>query len=188
MSNFLTDGFPTQAEVAGKVYDLNTDYRTCIRIIQAMEDVDLTDIEKQSILLCLLYREVPKDIPEAVKKAVLFLNCGEENESEGGERVYSFRQDDRYIFAAVDKVLQGRLSKGESVHWWEFVSAFMEMPEDCVMSRILYYRSRKNAGKLTKEEREVWAKNRELFELAEEQTREEHRKEAMFLQRLGKAP
>ena len=188
MGSFLTDGFPTQAEVAGEVYHLNTDYRTCIRIIQAMEDVNLTELEKQSILLCLLYQEVPKDIPVAVEKAVLFLNCGEKKEIEGGERVYSFRQDDRYIFAAVDKVLQGRISKGESVHWWEFVSAFMEMPEDCVMSRILYYRSRKNCGKLTKEEREVWAKNRELFELKEEQTREEQQKEALFLERLGRMP
>lgn len=188
MSNFLTDGFPTQAEVAGRVYDLNTDYRTCIRIIQAMEDVNLTEFEKQVILLSLLYREVPEDIQEAVRKAALFLNCGETKESEGGERVYSFRQDDRYIFAAVDKVLQGRLSKGENVHWWEFVSAFMEMPEDCVMSRILYYRSRKNAGKLTREEQEVWAKSRELFELEEVQTAEEKAKEALFLQRLGRTP
>ncbi|MCI5679670.1 MAG: bacteriophage Gp15 family protein [Bacteroidales bacterium] len=185
---FLTDGFPDRAEVAGKVYRLNTDYRTCIRIIQAMEDVNLTEIEKQSILLRLLYQELPEDIPEAVRKGVLFLNCGETKESCGGERVYSFRQDDRYIFAAVDKVLQGRISKGESVHWWEFVSAFMEMPEDCVMSRIIYYRSRKNAGKLTKEEKEVWAKNRELFELEEVQTAEEKAKEDAFMALLGRNP
>lgn len=185
---FLTDGFPDRAEVVGKVYRLNTDYRTCIRIIQAMEDVNLTEIEKQSILLRLLYQELPEDIPEAVRKGVLFLNCGEAKESCGGERVYSFRQDDRYIFAAVDKVLQGRLSKGESVHWWEFVSAFMEMPEDCVMSRIIYYRSRKNAGKLTKEEKEVWAKNRELFELEEVQTAEEKAKEDAFMALLGRNP
>ena len=88
----------------------------------------------------------------------------------------------------MDKVLQGRLSKGESVHWWEFVSAFMEMPEDCVMSRIIYYRSRKNAGKLTKEEKEVWAKNRELFELEEVQTAEEKAKEDAFMALLGRNP
>ena len=182
---FLTDGLPKQAEVAGKVYLLNTDYRTCIRILQAMEDEGLTDIEKQSVLLQLLYQKIPEDIPQAVQKGVLFLNCGETKQSEDFGRVYSFRQDDRYIFSAVDKVLRGRLSKGEMVHWWEFVAAFMEMPEDCVMSRIIYYRCRKNTGKLTKEEREVWAKNRELFELEEIQTAEEKEKYDNFMNRLG---
>ena len=38
---------------------------------------------------------------------------------------------------------------------------------------------------MTKEEREVWAKNRELFELEEIQTAEEKEKYDNFMNRLG---
>ena len=99
--------------------------------------------------------------------------------------MYAFSQDERYIFSGVDKVLNGRLSRGEYVHWWEFVFAFMELPEDCMMSKILYYRSRRNAGRLTKEEQRLWAKNRDIFEVEETQTAEEKEKYDNFMNRLG---
>lgn len=184
----LLNGLPYAVEIDGKEYKINADFRTGLRIILAFEDTELTLSEKVFILVEQLYKEVPEDFVKAVSAGIRFLDCGEEQrESCGnGRRMYSFRQDERYIFSGVDKVLNGRLSRGEFVHWWEFVFAFMELPENCMMSKILYYRSRRNAGKLTKEEREVWAKNRELFELEEMQTAEEKEKEDLFMQRLGR--
>ena len=54
-----------------------------------------------------------------------------------------------------------------------------------MMSKILYYRSRRNAGRLTKEEQRLWAKNRDIFELEETQTAEEKEKYDNFMNRLG---
>lgn len=190
MGDYLTKGYPNKVCIEGMLYHIATDYRTCIKTICALEDNKLTHLEKQSVLLQLMYDVCPTNKQEALTKAILFLNCGQEvsptERKSHGPRVYSFIYDDRYIFSAVDRVLLGRLSKGDFVHWWEFVMAFMEMPEDCVMSRIIYFRSRFHNGKLTKEEKQVYNENRSLFELPVELTAEEEEAEAMFMERLGK--
>lgn len=184
----LLDGLPLAIEIDGKEYQINSDFHTGLRIILAFEDTELTISEKSFILVDQLYQEEPEDFVKAVSAGIRYLDCGEEQREGGGNgcRMYSFSQDERHIFSGVDKVLNGRLSRGEYVHWWEFVFAFMELPEDCMMSKILYFRSRRNAGKLTKEEREVWTKNRELFELEEPQTAKEKEQFEEFMGRLGK--
>lgn len=186
----LTSGLPTGILVDGVVYDISPDYQTGIRIILAFEDRELTAMEKNLVLLDLLYKEFPHKPDEALRQGIKFLDCGEG--AEGGDyeaeesRSYSFAQDERYIYSAVDRVLNGRLSKGELVHWWEFVMAFMDLPEDCMMSKILYYRMQFAKGKLSKEERAVWNKNKEIFELPISITEEDKLKEDIFFTKLAK--
>lgn len=187
--SILIDGLPEAIEIDDTKYDINADYRTGLKIIMAFEDNELTNIEKQSILLSCLYKSVPSNIVLAVEKGVKFLNCGQsfcDTVNGEGQRVYSFKYDDRYIFSGVDRVLNGRLSKGDYVHWWEFVMAFMELPEDCMMSKIIYYRTQFNKGKLSKEEQRVYNENRVLFELTEELTPEEEKIYNDFMAKLVK--
>lgn len=186
----LTSGLPTAISVNGQVCRIQADYQTCLKIIMAFEDGELTSTEKAMVLLELLYIDKPTDLQTALEKGVQFLDCGEkkakEEESGDTSRKYSFLHDEKYIFAGVNKALNGRLSTGDFIHWWEFVLAFMDLPEDCMMSKIIYYRTQYAKGKLTREEKEVWTKNRELFELPVEKTAEEQRVEAEFMKKLGK--
>ena len=186
----LTSGLPTMISVNGEVCRIRADYQTGLKIIMAFEDKELTSMEKAMILLELLYIDKPKDIQTALEKGILFLDCGEERSGDGVERgneirKYSFAHDEKYIFAGVNKALNGKLSTGDFVHWWEFVLAFMDLPEDCLMSKIIYYRTQHAKGKLTREEQEVWAKNRDLFELPVEMTAEEEQALDVFMQRLS---
>lgn len=185
--NILTDGLPMAVEIDGAEYQLNTDFRTCLKIILAFEDEELTGYEKQMVMLALLYKGIPPDTQKACELAVKFLNCGEVP-SEGGEgagdRLYSFTHDARYIYSAVDRLLCGRLNRGDSIHWWEFVTAFMELPEDCMMSRILYLRAQHAKGKLTKEERQQWAQMRDVLELPVHRTADEAAREEEFMRLL----
>jgi hypothetical protein len=185
----LTSGLPTAISVDGEICRIRAGYQNCLKIIMAFEDKELTHTEKAIILLDLLYIDKPKNTQTALEKGILFLDCGEERTNKGetgGEesRKYSFSHDEKYIFAGVNKALNGRLSTGEFVHWWEFVMAFMDLPEDCLMSKIIYYRTQYAKGKLTREEKEVWAKNREIFELPVEMTAEEENTLNKFLSRL----
>ena len=166
----LLDGLPTAISVNGKTYAINADYQTCLRIIIAFEDNELTIIEKHVVLVELLYKEEPDNFSEAVRQGIRFLDCGDDTESvRSGDatRKYSFVHDDKYIFSAVDKSLNGRLSQGNFIHWWEFVLAFMEMDENCMMSRLIYLRSQKAKGKLTKEEKELYYSLKEIVDLPE---------------------
>lgn len=186
--SLLTDGLPYGILIDGKVYDINADYQTCLKIIMAFEDKDLTQAEKITVLIDLLYKDKPDNIPEAVKNGIRFLDCGEKTDENGSTgdstRKYSFTYDEKYIFSGVDKVLNGRLSKGDFIHWWEFVFAFMELPEDCTMSKIIYYRTQFAKGKLTKDEVKFYHENKELFELPIELSAEEEEKKEKFMQLL----
>ena len=185
----LISGLPNAIEINEKTYEIDSDYRTCLKIIMAFEDSTLSVIEKSMILVDLLYREMPCDFQEAVKKGIKFLDCGEEEKAAktvGDSRKYSFSHDEKYIFSGVDRVLNGRLSKGNYVHWWEFVMAFMELPEDCIMSRIIYFRTQKEKGKLTREEQKIYYENRNIFELPEELTADEEAAKDKFMELLGK--
>lgn len=181
----LTDGLPTAIEVEGIEYEINADYQTGIKIIMAFEDTELTQYEKYMIMVELLYADTPHNLNEAVKQGIRFLDCGGNSQGsrEGDSiRKYSFTQDDKYIYRAVDGVLQGRLSRGNFVHWWEFVLAFMELPEDCFMSRLIYLRTQKAREKLSKEERELYNKMRDIVDLREEYSQEEQGQINAFLE------
>lgn len=103
--NILTDDLPVSVVIDDKVYALNTDYRTGLTIMEAFEDQGLTDQEKALVMLELLYPEVPRNIGEAQRKALWFLNCGEpaiaSDNNQPEERRYSFTQDARYIYTAI---------------------------------------------------------------------------------------
>jgi hypothetical protein len=186
----LIEGLPDAISIGNEIYDINSDYQTSLKIITAFEDNELTQHEKCMVLVQLLYKEQPEDVKEAVLQGVKFLDCGEDR-SDGDDqtheevtRKYSFKQDDRYIFAAVDKVLNGRLSSGEFVHWWEFVMAFMELPEKCMMSRLIYLRTQKAKGKLSKEEKELYLSMKDIVDLQDEFSSEEQKEIDEFMRLL----
>ncbi len=183
----LIDGLPTAIEVDGIEYDINADYQTGLKIIMAFEDNELTQYEKCTVLVELLYKELPHNLSEAIKQGIKFLDCGDNSQKSGnsdGIRKYSFIQDDKYIYRAVDGVLQGRLSKGELVHWWEFVLGFMELPEDCFISKLIYLRTQKAKGKLSKEERELYYKIKDIVDLKEEYTHGEQKQIDEFMEAM----
>jgi hypothetical protein len=187
--NILIDGLPTAIQIGDKVHEINADYQTGLRIVTAFEDNELTAYEKCAVLITLLYKESPADFETAIKKGVLFLDCGEGKKEEGigdGIRKYSFIHDSKYIFSGVDRVLHGRLSTGKFVHWWEFVMAFMELPEDCMMSRIIYLRTQYAKNKLTREERQQYNEMRDIVELPLELTSEEEAVKDKFMKLIGK--
>ncbi len=189
--NILIDGLPEAIEIDDIIYDINADYQTALRILQAYEDDDLTAQERCIVLLNLLYKEPPQNPLKAVKQGLRYLDCGDDTEEKqlqttaDGCRYYSFTHDARWIYAGVDRVLNGRLSRGSFVHWWEFVTAFMELPEDCMMSRILYLRQQRAKGKLSLEERRQWVDMRHILELPVQLSETEQAARDAFMELLG---
>lgn len=167
--NVLIDKLPIALKVAGDTYKINSDYRTCLKIMLAWEDKELSVLEKQAVMLALLYGDnIPQNSVEACKMAIKFLNCGEVQNGESVTancgRLYSFEKDAKFILTAINQTHGINLEK-ENPHWWMFVYMFMDLKEDCYFQKILYLRRQKQAGKLTKEERKIWSSSREILEL-----------------------
>lgn len=166
---------PSSLEVHGKEYAINADFRPCISIMQIFERADLTDSEKIQVMVGILFTE---DIPlqlmeEAARKAVWFLNCGEEIDEEETKkadpygRLFSWKQDLKYILSAVDRVAGGSVRSREFFHWWDFVSCFMESGE-CIFGTVVHQRKLRKQGKQTKADKQWWMENREIAELRAE--------------------
>lgn len=170
--NVLIDKLPTKIKVNDNIYNINYDFRIVINIILAFEDKELTNTEQVYIMIKNLYKEEvrPEDRMEAMKKALKFIDGGTEPELENDikpKRIYSFKKDGNYIFSGINQTHHINLSENENMHWWVFLSFFMDMSTDCTFGELVYYRKRKNENKLTKEEKEQYKKIKKLVDLDE---------------------
>lgn len=169
--SILTSKLPVSVEINGREYLLNTDFRVGLKIMEAWEDSELTEREKQWVMLKLLYPEIPEDVAEAYRLALNFLNCGEEStvgSTESEQRRYSFSKDAKYIYTAILQTHGVDLERVDYLHWWKFQYLFLDLREDCFFSRLIYYRTQRAKGKLTKEEAEYCQAIQEILDLPED--------------------
>jgi len=182
--NLLVEELPEAIEIDGVEWPINSDFRSCLRVILAFEDDELTGLEKQMILLANLYPERPANTQAAVEKAIKFLNGGKADEDDGQPRprVYSFSKDAELIFAAFYQTHGVDLQSAE-LHWWKFLALFMDLGADTAFCQLVNLRKRVKTGRATKEERKAAREMGAIFDVPEPDTRtpDERDKEAEFL-------
>jgi len=153
--NILTDALPETVDINSTEYQINTDFRTCLKIIMAFEDNELTPQEKQLILLGNLYSVVPNDLNVALDRANWFLNGGKDNATDANEenpRVYSFAKDGNFIYAAFRQTHGIDLATAQ-LHWWMFLALFMDLGQDTTFCQLTALRKRLKTGKASKEDK-----------------------------------
>ena len=118
--------------VGEKEWKIRTDYRDILVIMQAFNDPELT-VEEAYIVMCkILYEDWP-DMPselyeESAKKALWFLDCGQEDEEDiMPVKVMDWEQDEAILFPASNKVAGREVRAVEYMHWWTFMGYFMEI-------------------------------------------------------------
>lgn len=155
-------------------YKIRTDYRIALTIFEAFEDVELNEQEKATVMLNLLYEELPSDIEKAIQKAVWFLDGGKQYENvTNNKKVMDWEQDQSMIFSAINKVAGFETREKEYIHWWTFLGYFNEIGEG-LLTTVLNIRQKKNKGKkLEKYEQEFYRNNKEIIDLKKKYTREE---------------
>lgn len=146
----LTSKAPSSVEIGGIDYPISTDITSCILTISAIEDEDLTQYEKQDLLLYNMYEEVPHDIREAIERSLWFLGGGKGPSDKNEPKLSSFSFDGDMIYSAFLK--SGVDLDVTDMHWWTFLSRYSELPES-QFTRLVYLRMQYQGGKLTKEER-----------------------------------
>lgn len=100
--NIILDGLPKAVKIDGAAVEVNTDFRVCLKILRAFDDERLTESEKLTVLVTLLYPETPENTALAISQGLKFLNMGKEPDKSRGKfpQIYNFEKDAQYIFSA----------------------------------------------------------------------------------------
>jgi len=178
--NILTSTLPTKIKVNNRIYDINYDFRTVINILLAFENQELTNEEKLYIMVTNLYKDdIPEEnMEEAINKAIKFIDCGKDYSNKKTKtRVYSFNKDAGYIFTGINSTHHIDIDEKPDLHWWKFMDFFMDMSNECMFGELVYYRTRKAEGKLTKEEKKQYDKIKDLVDLETVHTQSEAKKQ-----------
>jgi len=166
---------PRQLEIDGKYYDIRTDYRNCLLILEAFNNPDNTINDAYEIMLRILYKNIPGNTQEAIENAIWFLNCGGSIAEDTISRkpLYDWQQDEQMIFAAVNNVAGKEIRHEQYMHFWSFIGLFQGIGEG-YFSAIVHIRDKLNKGKsLDKGENEFYRQNESVIKLQQRFSQEE---------------
>lgn len=203
---------PEQVEVDGKLYKINSDFRTSIQFEILMQKKELTEKQKEfANELCLLdkemdretaellakykdglelyYPEIPNDINGAINAMLWFYECGKENidkkkskKSGSRKKIYDYNYDADYIYAAFFEQYHIDLAEQE-LHWWKFSALFSALSEDCMISKIITYRVIDTKG-MEKEQKVFYNRMKRLYQLPEDISEKERERQDKITQAL----
>lgn len=168
------NNYPEYAEVNGKKYKINSDFKTAIRCNEIIEDESIKSIEKYLAIICILFGDEALDDDNNYKDLLdiafkfLYCNKGEEIDS-NYEKDFDFVQDYDYIEASFMSDYRIDLST-TNMHWWKFINLFnglsnSEMGNCCIINRIRNLRNIKLSDIKDIKERERIRKAKESVAL-----------------------
>lgn len=159
---------PKTVDIDGATYAIRYDYRVVLEMITMLSDNDLQPEDKGQALLEMFYVDYDKitNIQEAIEKCYWFIDCGNKV-SKNSPRLMDWEQDFQYIIAPVNRVL-GYDARGVDydvekntggLHWWTFVSAYMEIGSETTLSQIISLRSKIKKGKKLEKWEKEWIRS-----------------------------
>ena len=174
---------PTSISVNNTEYAIRTDYRAVMDILTAFSDKEMlgesedeTNIIRALLILNILFVDEvkPEDQNEAIKKAIEFIDMGIESSRDVKKpTLMDWEQDAPLIIPAINKVLGREIRADKYMHWWTFLSAYMEIGE-CSFTHIINIRDKKAKGKkLEKWELEYIQEHKDIVLLKEKLTEKE---------------
>lgn len=174
---------PTSISVNNTEYAIRTDYRAVMDLLTAFSDKEMlgeseeeTNIIRALLVLNILFIDEvkPEDQNEAIKKAIEFIDMGIESSRDVKKpTLMDWDQDAPLIIPAINKVLGREIRADKYMHWWTFLSAYMEIGE-CSFTHIINIRDKKAKGKkLEKWELEYIQEHKDIVLLKEKLTEKE---------------
>ena len=188
--NILLDTLPETVEVDGKVFFIDTDYRTAIIYEKILNDYSLDNKTKFTEIINLFFTEErPHNSKEALEKIIEFYSCGAKkyNDKDKKKRqpkqngqislkpklIYDFEHDAPYIFGAFYSQYHIDLNEIEYLHWWKFQALFKSLNSDNKIVEIMSIRAT-DLGKIeSSKERQRIAHLQSIYAIPENLTFEE---------------
>ena len=167
---------PTSLTVCGVEYEIRSDFRVILDVMEVLNDIELTDQERGYLTLVFMYPRFenmpPEHHQEAIRWCFWFINGGrhEEQGEKKPPRLMDWEQDFSYIIAPVNRVIGHEIRADKYLHWWTFLSAYMEIGE-CTFAQIVHIRDQKRKGRsLDKSDQEWYLRNRDIVDLKQKYT------------------
>lgn len=180
---------PVSVEISGKEYKIRSDYRAAIDVQIAQADFDISDRERALVTLYILFEDfeqIPRDdLQEALDKAMWFLACGRKNRAKQKKkqpRLVDWEQDFDLIITAVNKQAGFDIRGVEYLHWWTFMSYYVEIDSKCLFAQVVQMRDKlARHAKLEKADKKFLESNRDLIEFEKKYSE----KEKEIFRRMG---
>lgn len=159
---------PKSIKIKDKDIEIFSDYRDILELFKPLNDPDLLEFEKITVALGMFYKtdDYLVDIDAATKEMFSFITMNndfaDDDKSTKQEKpLYDWDKDFNIIVAPINKILGYDVRGVEYLHWWTFLSAFMEIGE-CTFSTYVGIRNKLNKGKkLEKWEEQILKENRD---------------------------
>ena len=168
---------PRSVEIDGIEFNIRSDFRDVLKILEALNDEKLTVGQKFYVCLNIFYKEYSKITNEkkAFSKMSEFIDggCIVGKSSTKTNGLVAWDKDITFIFIAINKRLGYDCRDVEYMHWWTFMGLYMEIGESIFKNIInIRYKLKKNKN-LTSEERDFYDMYRETIEIKPSMTKEE---------------
>lgn len=170
---------PIAVEMNGKSHPIRNkcDYRVVLDVICALNDNELTDEEKVKCALFIFYEDISQidDFEMAIKEMFRIINNGEEEDAtpDNKPQLMDWEHDFPMLVAPINRVLGYEVRSVDYLHFYTFLSAYMEIGE-CTFATIVSIRNKRTKGtKLEKWELEFLREHRKMIDLPQKLTTEE---------------
>lgn len=167
----MTYDLPKSLMVCGREYEVRSDFRAILDIMEILNDAELNEQERCYLALLFFYTDFenmsPEHYQDAIKQCFWFINGGKTDEpgNKKPPRLMDWEQDFPYIIGPVNRVIGHEIRADHYLHWWTFLAAYMEMGE-CTFAQIVRIRDQQSRGKpLDKVDKEWYRRNQKLVDL-----------------------
>lgn len=136
--------YPTKMEANEHIYPINTDYRVALACFRALEDNEITDLERfYAIETLLLGSDVLEEDEEVLyDKIVAYLRCGKEENTPVEEVDFDYLQDEVNVRTSIRQCYNNLdVGKLDYLHWYEYNELISGLTDDTLINKIRDTRS-----------------------------------------------
>lgn len=142
----IIDAPPETADVNGRAYRVNTDFRVVLAYARMMDDEGTSDQDRAVLGLSLFFGEAIQagDVEGLADFLRWFLKRGREGEEERerGERLFDLLEDSGRVFSAFLQVYRINLKKVR-MHYWTFCELLEGLPQGTHLADVIGIRARR---------------------------------------------
>ena len=131
--------YPTKIEVNGKIYELDTDFRTAIACFRVINDKELSDFKRGYAILTLLIKGKFDllEMNQLLEKCAIYLRCGKESNMSKEKIDVDYVKDEARIRTSIRQCYFGYdLNKVDYLHWWEYNELIEGLTEETLLSKV----------------------------------------------------